>query len=111
MAGKPMVKEEALQSSSITTSHSVNYNNNHLYKRGNFCELTVNLTMTSAVDAYGNVGTIPEGYRPKNISYFVGETTNGTYTTASVFPDGRLTTSKAIASGGFLSFSGTYYSE
>lgn len=68
------------------------------------CNITIMLTLTSNVNAYGTVCTIPSGFRPRVQQVFIAE---GMDVTAS----GNIRSTTSRSSGSTISFSVCYIAE
>ena len=80
----------------------------YLYRYGNICTLTVNVTTKAALTAWETVATIPERYRPAAQLFFANMLGGALYVGFIMNTDGRIVPSLNIPAGTALWATVTY---
>ena len=93
--------EVVSDSTVLSTGLPVNYS-----KIGNICSVTVNGQASSAIDQWGSLGMLPEGYRPKIAMLVPNVAGSNAYVIFQ--PTGAINTSVAIAADGYVQASATF---
>lgn len=90
----------------VTSVHTLISGQCALVKRGNVAMVTLGMTLTSSVAAYGILASLPSGYRPTNQIW--GSTQNCDF---DITPGGNIRTTKNMENGASLNISATFVVE